>query len=485
MARIFRDLRRTGLPAVRGLAACALALALGVSHAADSAPPDPFEAGRAHFQNGHFESAISDWETAAARFRAAGEERARAEVLLRLAQAYQVLGHLERARNSLGEALADDRLDAASAVTGWTVLGGVLNASGSREQARKALDTAQSIARKLGRDDLTAAASHEMGNLLAALDQPREALQAYVDAAAFAKGPEGRTQRARSLLNAARTAIATGDARSAVDHALAAQQNISELSPSYERAFLFSSLGELHMRIHERARDPESLERSFDALQAGLADAERIGDERTSAQALGYLARLYEHEGRIEEAALLNRRAIFSAQQIQAAELLYQLHWQQGRIMRAKGEDEIAVLEYRRAADNLQLVRHAARAPRSDRRQRRRGNSIARGDRTALFRACRSAPAADAQNRRPESNSAPARRGARRGRALQERRAAGPFPGHLRCRATGARRPGGQRRRGHGGDLPHHPAGSPGAAARLSRWPEAIHRPDRRGEIDR
>ncbi|HSH07437.1 MAG TPA: CHAT domain-containing protein, partial [Burkholderiales bacterium] len=98
-------------------------------------------------------------------------------------------------------------------------------------------------------------------------------------------------------------------------------------------------------------------ERSHAALNDALATADAIPDARARAYALGYLGELYELAGRHDEAQQYAQQATFAAQQANAPEILYRWQWLEGRVLKAKGETDRAILAYRHSIATLRAVR--------------------------------------------------------------------------------------------------------------------------------
>lgn len=308
---------------------------------------------------GRFDSAAAAWAESARFHAGRGDGEREADALLGLARALRALGHQPRAVASVEQALALVGADSVLAASGWTLLGSLLNARGSRTEAGEALARASGIAARLGRDDLLAAAMQETGNLRVALEQPAQALAAYEESMALAQRSGQAALALASAINAARTALALGDAAAALSRADAARAGLRDLGAAHEQTFMLVSLGELYLRIQAVAAGGNAaLLAAIETLRAGLAQAEALQDNRTASFALGLLAQAYAREGRHEEAARLTARAIFRAQQIQASDLLYRWHWQHARYLLAQGDEEGALAGYRRAAYHLQLIRN-------------------------------------------------------------------------------------------------------------------------------
>lgn len=309
-------------------------------------------------RTGRYDDAAAFWSEAASTYANSGDRERQADALLRLAQALRGLGHQGRAVAVVEQALALAAPDSALAASALTLSGSLLIAGGLRAEAGEALGRAAGIAKDLGRDDLHAAATLEIGNLRAALGEPVRAMDAYDAAQRLAQRSTSGPLAVTSAISAARTALSLGDVTAARGRARIAQALLRELSAAPEQAFLLLSLGELYLRIEAVAPAGAELPgAAFEALREGLTQAEKRQDARTASFALGLLGEAYAREGRHQEAAQLSARAIFRAQQIQAPELLYRWHWQHARALLAQGDAEGALADYRRAAYHLQLIR--------------------------------------------------------------------------------------------------------------------------------
>src|SRR5207244_6919854 len=119
----------------------------------------------------------------------AGKLSEQTEALIALAQAYQALGHYNKALQSLQSALplvekTDDRLKLAR-IKG--VAGNLYLASGQAAEAAKHLNEGLQLARELGTSGLTAAILNDLGNLLASEKKYEEALKAYTESMSLAR----------------------------------------------------------------------------------------------------------------------------------------------------------------------------------------------------------------------------------------------------------------------------------------------------------
>jgi CHAT domain-containing protein/Tfp pilus assembly protein PilF len=353
--------------AARGLALGAASLygvilvAVPVAAAQEGGAGTLFEQGVKAFNRGAFEEAASSWSGAASGYEREGNPSARISALVQLAQAQSALGQYRQAVGSLGVALElaeqlGDLRRIASIVAG---LGNAHIALGPPETAAMYLDRALAVSRQSGDVTLTATIQNNRGNFLVAQQKNAEAIAAYKESAALAKQAGRRLLRARALTNAATTVRGTGAAQESQDLLDTATDELRGLEATHETAFAWINAGLAYrdLRGSLPASRDQLLLRAAGALTEAAAQANTIGDRRTTSYAWGYLGGLYETEGRYAEALELTRRAILAAQQVNAPESLYRWQWQAGRLLKKLGSGDEAIASYRRAIYTLQTIR--------------------------------------------------------------------------------------------------------------------------------
>ena len=99
------------------------------------------------------------------------------------------------------------------------------------------------------------------------------------------------------------------------------------------------------------------LKLAIEALNEALRVGNQLHDYRVSAYAIGYLGRIYESQGELEQAYKMTQRALWASQKVNAPESLYRWDWQMGRILNAIGNTGEAMAAYRRAISTLQSIR--------------------------------------------------------------------------------------------------------------------------------
>lgn len=183
----------------------------------------------------------------------------------------------------------------------------------------------------------------DLGNLHAARKQPKEASRYY---------NEARDHSDRSI-------------------AVSAGLNLALLAPEKER---LSRLNALALEIpavpdtHERTRYYLNLGHQARALGApalrlayeSLEQARRLASDsqhRLAAEALDELAQLYEDQKRDAEALELTDVGIVRAQGAEARDLLINLEWRRGRLLRRLGQGSLALAAYQRAVEHIEAIR--------------------------------------------------------------------------------------------------------------------------------
>jgi CHAT domain-containing protein len=190
-----------------------------------------------------------------------------------------------------------------------------------------------------------------------AQQQPHEALAVYRESAALAQQAQQFGTAARGLAHAARAAVQDQRFQAAAALLEEALVQLPQVESSHDTAYDLLLIGRT---AHQLATaDPALVLQAADRFQEAAAMAQRLQDPRALSYAWGYLGRLYEEEGRFDEALQLTRRAAWAAQQVQAPESLYLWQWQTGRLLRALGETAPATAAYERAVATVQGMRLA------------------------------------------------------------------------------------------------------------------------------
>ena len=348
--------------------ACILSLALMLTGIRASAQADSRRAAEAEAkmaageelsERGQFEEAIARWREAESGFERAKDTDGEIRALLRQAAACQALGQHRLAVRALGaaEALAGKSADPRHAAEVKAARGAIAIFSREADQAEPLLRESLKAARGAKDTALAATIHNDLGILLTAQGRTKEALAAFEEAA---RGGDAELA-AKAHRNMADAAFAANDFAGAEKYAQLAARTAGALLPDgHGKAFLLVGAGQLLQQIFVAAPEHKNALRAqaFRLHQQAAEIAEKTGDQRALAYALGYQGALYEFEKRDAEALALTRRAVFAAQQAHSPDALYRWQWQSARLLAKEHEREPAIEAYRRAVVTLQSIRN-------------------------------------------------------------------------------------------------------------------------------
>lgn len=313
------------------------------------------------FEGGAFEEAILNWTEAARLYEKEGKPEKQCEALIQLSQAYQSIGQYKKAIENLESALilAEKSGDLACMASALGSIGNVYLATGPADKAYRYLEEGLDIARDLGYPGLSAIILNNLGNLYTSQKKYKEAIGVYMESITLSKGIGNHSLVASAFTNAGTASMRDGEYKQAKELFDIALDQSRVLDNSHAKAYGLIKIGMAYSDI--RPYLPESKDNllllASKTFNEAAVVAETIGDHRAESHAWGNLGKLYEEEHRYQEALQLTRRAIFTAQQINAPESLYQCQWQTGRLLKAMGKIDEAISAYRRAVYTIQSIR--------------------------------------------------------------------------------------------------------------------------------
>jgi CHAT domain-containing protein len=313
------------------------------------------------FARGWLDDAILYWTGALGAAEKLGDTAGQIDILGRRAEAYRTLGYLNRSLTDLKGAIGIAEAQGAEGAVALlrSGLGTAYMLSGEREAARAEFDAALAYAAATNDTSLEARVLNDFGNLLFQQDQFAEAVQLYKRSHALAGTSSDPGLQWTATVNAAYAEVGAGNfsiAERLAREALAGADRLPETSATVNGLV---SISVMLIKIEDAALQsrPASRALAYAALERATRLAERIRDERGRAYALGYMAQLYEREGRFEEALRLTRQALFAVQRLNAPEALYLWQWQVGRLQWAMGDLERATVAYESAVATLRSIR--------------------------------------------------------------------------------------------------------------------------------
>jgi CHAT domain-containing protein len=350
---------------VRGLLAAALAMLMLLGMPALAAPQDArslaldsIGRGTAAFGNGDLVAATAHWSEAIRLCRQAGAADLEAQALARRGEAYRIEGYFRDATRDLDAALAqaqqsgDQKLVAAT--TG--ALGNLAFMSHRSAVAEPLLLKSRDLAARLGDRETLAAANNDLGNLYAAGGRAADAASSYRASIAVAEAVPDVPLVATAEINLARLDWEGGNRARALPLLSQAVDRLLAAPPSYSRDTGLVAAGSVVFES-DGAPSGAAQQVAYRAFNAAVQSAETSHDPTQLSLAYGSLGRLYERAGRIEDAARLTERALFSAQHASSPDLRFRWEWQQARLAQAEGHDDAAIASYRQAVADLQSIR--------------------------------------------------------------------------------------------------------------------------------
>ncbi len=331
---------------------------------------DAMTQGTQAFQRGAYDEALGLWKDAARQYEGQGRSHDQSRALVSAARAAESLGQTKRALQllELALALAQQAADSQWQATVMAQLGHTYLTARQLDAASTHLTKARELTKDVASPALAATLLNDLGILAALQNRPEEALTHFTDTVQLAQQAGLSLVALHARLNAARTSLQLNqptNSRIWVDQAL---EQADALPASREKSIALMNIGLLYRNLLPSFPDFRSplILRAAGALQEAAGLAEQMGDARTLSFALGHLGHLYELEERMDEAMAFTRRAIFSAQSVDAPESLYRWQWQLGRQFAATGMLDEAIASYRQATGTLQPIRQAVAVAAAD-----------------------------------------------------------------------------------------------------------------------
>lgn len=185
----------------------------------------------------------------------------------------------------------------------------------------------------------------DLGNLYAARRQAGAALRHYGEAREQATADAGVAVSAG--LNLARLAAEA----ERLPRLAALALEIAQVSDGRERARYYLNLGQ-----QARVLGTPALRLAYESLEQARRLTSDVRD-RLAAEALDELAQLYEDQHRDPDALELTERAIAGLRGAEARDLMVNLEWRRGRVLRRLGQGSLALRAYQRAVDHIEAIR--------------------------------------------------------------------------------------------------------------------------------
>lgn len=352
-------------------------MVLGVCGPLSAAPADgksngevTFSQGETAVREGRLLDAADRFAEAAAAFGRSKRPRSQATALYNLAVAYQQIGNQKLAFAAIDEGITIARKtgDADLEAQLSELLGSVSTFTRKAELAEEELTKARKRAEESGDRKGLAVFLNDYGVMRAGQGQHEEAGAAFAECVALAGELNMVELAAKAELNAALMNVnlaseedGSGAGEAAMELLARAQEHAATLPASRAKAWLLLGIGTAWRGLLDapQMRQRDFLGDAFTAYRSALEVATGIKDPLAVSYACGWLGRLYEMRGRLDEALDLSRRARALAAEQGSEDVLYQWEWQCGRILAAQpGAETEALKAYVRAKSSLEKIRH-------------------------------------------------------------------------------------------------------------------------------
>jgi len=137
---------------------------------------------------------------------------------------------------------------------------------------------------------------------------------------------------------------------------------MTALATALDQAAGQDVLARHHLNLGYQATESgaQTLHLAYHHLDTARRLAGQHKDSRLETEALDALAQLYENQGRIADGLALTVQALRTAETLspaQKADLVISLEWRRGRLLNARGDLDAALAAYRRAVEQIDVVR--------------------------------------------------------------------------------------------------------------------------------
>ncbi|MEO1403555.1 MAG: CHAT domain-containing protein [Cyanobacteria bacterium J06635_1] len=315
--------------------------------------------GTQRLHQGQGAAALTLWQQAEALYWAIADDAGRLQSQLNQAQALQLLGNHLQAFQQLQQLAESIHALPPSAlkVQGLQNLGATLQAIGQWQPAQETLSESLSLAQQLQLSGPLGEIHLSFGNLLRAQDDLPGAIQHYQQAAIVAVNP---ATQLTAQLNRLKLLVAQDKTEDALALLSTIQRLLTQLPPSRNTVYAQVNLADSLITLSQApsAEDPALSPLAIaQGLSTAIDHARTLNDPKAEAYALGELGHMYERNQQWPEALDLTRTATRLAQVIQAEEIAMPWLWQQGRILRAQGDQTGAIAAYSQAVATLKDLR--------------------------------------------------------------------------------------------------------------------------------
>ena len=312
--------------------------------------------GSLQLATGQPEEALASWQQAADAYLLAGNQAGALGATINQAQALQALGLYRRALKALEQVqqTLEPQPDSLLKAAGLRSLGDALRLTGDLKKSQQVLQESLQIAQRLQLKQAASDALFSLGNTAHASEEHSAALDYFQQAFIASTLPKTKVESLLNQLSILLERKQWPDASALVPQI---QLQLANLPQSRTSVYAQINFAENLKKLSEGSSNGVSTEEIARLLATAAQQASSLGDARSEAYALGFLGGLYERTQQWSSAQKLTQQALLKAQAINAPDIAYRWQWQLGRLLRARGEVEEAILAYSQAVNTLQSLR--------------------------------------------------------------------------------------------------------------------------------
>lgn len=320
--------------------------------------------GRLQLTMGKPEAALSTWERAAEIYRQTKNSNGELRSQINQAQAWRTQGFYRRAVKILlevGQKL-QSQPDSLEKAVGLRSLGDALMVAGNLTESRTTLEQSLAVAQRLQIPAQIAASFFSLGNNARAKLQLPQAINYYQQTVAISPSPLTKIQ---AQINHLSLLLENQQLTQAQTLISAIPEQINQLPPSRAAIYaqinfaqsLIKVLNTDYLVLNKNVPSIPSTQELAKLLATTIQQARSLGDNRAEAYAILSLGNLYERNQQWQEAKSLTQKALVLAQGSNAADIVYRLEWQLGRLLWAENDIPGAIAAYDAAVETLKSLR--------------------------------------------------------------------------------------------------------------------------------
>ncbi|NET57179.1 MAG: CHAT domain-containing protein [Symploca sp. SIO2E6] len=298
------------------------------------------------------EAAFLTWQQASKNYQQISDPTGYTRSQINQVQALRVIGFYAQATETLEQIQKTlvEEPDSLLKAKALQSLGDVLQKVGKYDNSQATLEASLAIAKNLLNSEVVATTLLSLGNTKRLQQQPEAALDYYQQAFEEATSPDMQIQAQLNQLNLLVKQEEWSQATALVPQI---QSKLTELPPNQQAIYARINLARSLLK-GKRITNEHNIAQ---LLATAIHKAQNLGDKRAEAYGLGSLGNLYEQHQRWEEARKLTEKALFIIQDRDASDLAYQWQWQLGRIVKAQGKPEQAIIAYTQSVKSLKSIR--------------------------------------------------------------------------------------------------------------------------------